>query len=63
MPGKKINNVINISKSVYRKINAHYSSKFEFTHGKTVRDWLAGQSFPKQYEYGVKILRKFGVKI
>jgi hypothetical protein len=58
------NNVINISKSVHQKISAHYSSKIPgLTGGKTVRDWLAGQSFQKQYEYGVKILRKFGVKI
>lgn len=57
------NNVINISNSVHSKISAHYSRKFAFTQGKTVRGWLAGQSFQKQYEYGIKILRQFGVKI
>ena len=57
------NNVINISNSVHSKISAHYSRKFAFTQGKTLRDWLAGQSFQKQYEYGIKVLRQFGVKI
>ena len=58
------NNVINISNSVHSKISAHYSSKIPgLTGEKTVRDWLTGQSFQKHYEYGIKILRQFGVKI
>ena len=58
------NNVVNISKSVHQKVSAHYSSKIpNLTKGKTVREWLAGQSFKKQYEYGIKLLRKLGVKI
>jgi len=28
-----------------------------------VRDWLAGKSFSFQHEYGVQILRKYGVII
>lgn len=58
------NNVVSIPNSIHSKISAHYSSKIPgLTRGKTVRDWLASQSFQKQYEYGVKILRQFGVKI
>ena len=58
------NNVVNIPKSVHQKVSAHYSSKIpNLTKGKTVREWLAGQSFKKQYEYGIKLLRKLGVKI
>jgi len=26
-----------------------------------VRDWLAGQSFETQYEYGMGLLRRFGI--
>ncbi len=57
------NNVINITKQVHQKVSAHYSSIQSHTNGLRVRDWLAGQSFQKQYEYGVKILRQLGVKI
>jgi len=58
------NNVISISKEVHRKVSAYYSSKIPgLTGGKTVRNWLAGQSFQKQYEFGIKILRQFGVTI
>ena len=57
------NNVINITKEIHQIISAHYSSIQFYTEGLRVRDWLAGQSFQKQYEYGVKILRQFGVNI
>jgi RHS repeat-associated protein len=57
------NNVINITKEVHQKVSAHYSSIQSYTNGLRVRDWLAGESFQKQYEYGVKILRQLGVKI
>ena len=57
-------NVINISNSIHNKISTYYSSKIPvLTGGMTVRDRLAGQSFQKQYEYGIGILRQFGVKI
>ena len=57
------NNVINISASVHNKISAYYSSIQSFTNGMTFRNWLAGQSFKTQYEWGIKVLRMFGVKI
>ena len=58
------NNVINIPTQIHNKISAYYSSKIPgVTGGKTVREWLAGQSFQKQYEYGVRILRMYGVEI
>ena len=57
------NNVINISNSVHTKISAYYSSIQSFTNGMTFRNWLAGQSFKTQYEWGIKVLRMFGVKI
>jgi RHS repeat-associated protein len=36
----------------------YYSSKQPFTDGGTVRDWLTGQSFQEQYEFGMDILVK-----
>ena len=57
------NNVINISNSVHTKISAYYSSIQSFTNGMTFRNWLAGQSFKTQYEWGIKVLRMFGVKV
>ncbi len=34
----------------------YYSSIRPFTGGMTVRDWLTGQSFSDQYEFGMDIL-------
>lgn len=41
----------------------YYSTKQPFTGGGTVRDWLTGQSFQDQYEFGMDVLRQiaFGV--
>jgi hypothetical protein len=36
----------------------HYSSKQFFTSGGTVRDWLTGQSFADQYEFGMDVLMR-----
>lgn len=36
----------------------YYSSKQPFTGGGTVRDWMNGQSFADQYEFGMDVLRK-----
>jgi len=58
-----VNNVIAIphgSGSIHSKISAHYSSKFDFTGGQTVRDWLATQSFDEQIKYGKELLEEFG---
>lgn len=57
------NNVIQLSKSVHTKISKYYNSRQSFTHGLKFRDWLAGKDFKTQYEWGIKILRMFGVKI
>ena len=57
------NNVINISNSVHAKVSAYYSSIQSFTNSMTFRNWLAGQSFKTQYEWGIKVLRMFGVKL
>lgn len=58
-----MNNIIAVpsgSGSVHSQISAHYSSKFDYTNDKTVRDWLATHSFEQQFEYGKNLLSKFG---
>jgi hypothetical protein len=32
------------------------SKGFDFTNGKTLRDWLSDKTFKEQYEYGKKLL-------
>ncbi len=55
-------NIIAIEQSIHKKITGYYNTKtFDFTGGLSVRDWLAGQSFEFQYEFGLEILRMFGV--
>jgi hypothetical protein len=55
------NNLIAVDKATHAKISGYYSSKQAFTEGKTVRDWLAGQSYEKQFEFGMQKLKDFGV--
>lgn len=35
----------------------YYSRKLDFTNGGTVRDWLSGQSFEAQYNFGMQTTR------
>ena len=55
-------NVIAISKKVHREISRYYSSiPNDGTTGTlTVRNWLSGQSYQAQYEFGMKVLKMFG---
>lgn len=55
-------NIISVDKATHGKISGFYSSKPEFAQGKTVRDWLAGQSHQEQYKFGMDVLNRFGVK-
>ena len=55
-------NMIQVEKSVHHQITGYYNAKyFEFTYGESVRDWLSGQTFEFQTEFGVKVLKGFGV--
>ena len=57
------NNIIALTKEVHQKISAYYSSKDPLiSEGKTVREWLAGKSFQYQYDFGKKVLERFGDK-
>ena len=42
-------------------ISAYYSSKQPFTEGLTVRKWLAPQSFDAQYNFGMQVLKDYGL--
>ena len=56
-PSRMINNtknVVKMPKAVNQAMADFYSSKPGFTGGKTVRDWLNGQSFKKQQEFARK---------
>ena len=55
-------NIIAIDQATHAKITGYYNTTtFRFTGGQSVRDWLAGQSYEYQYEFGLDVLRKYGV--
>ncbi|MEL7343949.1 MAG: RHS repeat-associated core domain-containing protein [Pseudomonadota bacterium] len=51
-------NVAAVPDAVNRRLNAIYSSKQDFTGGRTLRDWLSDKSFEEQYEYGTDFLEQ-----
>ena len=55
-------NIISVDAATHAKITGYYSStQYRFTNGLSIRDWLTGQSFETQYEFGIKTLKDFGV--
>lgn len=56
----KVSNVKATPNEVHKEISKYYSSHQPFAgEGKTVRDWLNGQSYEKQYEFGMEQWKKF----
>ncbi len=53
------NNIMSISKTTHRAISGYYSSVQPFTNEMIVRNWLAGQSFNAQYEFGINVIKMF----
>lgn len=53
------NNIVSISRTTHRAISGYYSSIQPFTNGLTVRNWLAGQSFSFQYQFGLDVIKMF----
>lgn len=53
-------NIIPLPGPVHDLVTAEYASEYDES-GKSVREWLSGQSFDDQYNEGVKILRKLGI--
>ena len=54
-------NLVNLDRATHARMSGYFNSKQSFTGGKTVRDWLSGQSFQAQRDFGVKVMRDFGV--
>jgi len=52
--------MIELTPSQHGQISGFCSSKPDFTGGLTVRDWLAGQSFEAQYQFGIDKLKELG---
>lgn len=53
------NNLVRVNASIHvgkGSISAYYSSIQPFTNGQTVRQWLSGQSFAQQTQFGLKVL-------
>jgi hypothetical protein len=46
--------------SVHGKISAYYQRSYTYTEGKTLRNWLAGQSYEVQFEKGIEAIKQFG---
>ncbi|MGB8932019.1 MAG: RHS repeat-associated core domain-containing protein, partial [Anaeromyxobacteraceae bacterium] len=46
--------------SIHAKVSGYYSSKQAFTGGLRVRDWLGGQPFEAQRDFGMQVVKMFG---
>ena len=56
------NNVIAVDSATHAKISGYYNSiDPRLSDSMRVRDWLAGQSFETQYQFGMDVLKRFGV--
>jgi hypothetical protein len=53
-------NIIPLPGPIHDLVSAHYSSEYDHS-GRTVRDWLSGQSFDQQYQYGMETLHTLGI--
>jgi hypothetical protein len=55
-------NVIALDERTHRQISAYYSSiDLRYSSEQTIRQWLSGQSFQAQREFGLKVLRDYGM--
>ena len=52
-----VENVIAIPVEAHQRLSAFYSSKQPFSEPNKVREWLRGQSFQAQYEFGLQQLK------
>jgi hypothetical protein len=53
-------NIYPLPGPVHDLVTAEYASEYDKS-GKSVREWLSGQSFDDQYNEGLKILRNLGI--
>jgi hypothetical protein len=57
-PIQSIENIVALPDKVHTRLSAFYSSKLPISHPNTVREWLRGQSFEAQYEFGMDQLKR-----
>ena len=51
-------NVVAVDAQIHAQITGYYNStKFHFTGGQSVRNWLAGQPFQVQFDFGMNVIR------
>ena len=55
------NNIIAVDKATHAKLSGYFNSIDSFTNGMRVRDWLAGQRFETQYQFGLDVLNRYGI--
>jgi len=56
------NNVVAVDSATHAKISGYYNSiDASLSDTMRVRDWLAGQGFETQYQFGMDVLKRFGV--
>jgi len=58
-----LNNLVRLphgAGTIHSKISGYYSSIRPFSEGKTVRQWLSSKGYEEQYDFGIKMLKKFG---
>ena len=53
-------NIVAVPRDLHWQITGHYNSA-PFGTGQTVREWLAPQSFEAQRDYGLQILKRYGI--
>jgi hypothetical protein len=51
-------NMVPLPNADHYAISGFYSSKKEISEGQTIRDWLRGQPFDQQHEFGIEQLKK-----
>jgi hypothetical protein len=57
-PIQSVENVVAIPIEAHHRLNGYYSSKQLTYYPNTVREWLRGQSFEAQYEFGMEQLKR-----
>jgi hypothetical protein len=53
-------NVVSIPYYIHRDISDYYSTSDPDLGGMTPRDYLRGKSFEEQYQFGLRVMRRFG---
>jgi hypothetical protein len=55
---QSVENIVAIPIEAHHRLNAYFSSKQQISVPNTVREWLRGQSFEAQYEFGLAQLKR-----